>query len=1011
MDNIQQPSKDIHKEKEELHTSGVKLIGENTKSTKFNRFSRDQWNKIEKKEENPALLAVYDTMNKLGNDNEVLEIHNILYTCGDDVYNSIRPQLLKLNLVDSSIQYKVSLQTKKINYNKKTTNKKNDMIINNIIKKFTKSLNNTLLTFSYTKLNCTYGFSAKYAEIRLITFLYAIKYFMDKKDPILASSYELIIGIEKTLKNISTMKGLSQNLIIDLQKKHNYFKNYCNFNYGTMFDKFPRLCVMTVFDTVFPAASIKPYHSQQVLMDYIKEYNAGLYFYKAMIGTGKTTFIIALASYVQKLRMQQKGKNSKLNTQLIFTCSIEPVRHQVARMSYNQEIPFAIAVIDNEGILKVINNYSCKEDTRIIIIADPDATIELLNKSQDYILFVDEPTVGADQANHPITKAIAKIIALCPPVTILSSATLPEPSEINEIVDYYKTKHNNGKVESICSKEALIGCEIINFDGSTIAPHNNCKSVKELSLIVNNLKTKPFIDRLYTAPVVYRLRQKMLENGVTNVINLEEYFKNVDTLTQTSIQKAGIELLESLTNSNSDSLVEKICIPLGKIEIDELDTGKDNEKEQEQEQELNGFQWEDTPKEEKKPIPLIFDENKIFTEQSHRYLGGCLVTVKDPIHFAYEKSKKLLENCESYNRIISKYNSVLDRFNQSLSKLENIKNDDERSKKEQDMSNEHSPEIDFPSHLRINTLPHLMKYVHPDIINKIDKKMLQYNFNLENIPKDLAVPDWIMLLLFSGVGIYSPLSKELDDNYTQLILNLVADGKLAFLISDDNISYGANYPFSHVYIEEELAKEHSIGTIFQLLGRAGRVGQSWVAYGHVGNYISNRIMNYIKGGESLGISTEATNLLKEFSDVLIELKTQVINKPDISKKINTFNENIVRLSDVKPIPKGKKDLRKDGEGDTKMNSVNTINKDLDSWESLIDTNFISSSPPKKIIQISPIKENSSIGRSDQNNWRDRTVQQENGNQSQSQSQLKNNYPEKKNNNSWTTIERRNKKNF
>ena len=43
-----------------------------------------------------------------------------------------------------------------------------------------------------------------------------------------------------------------------------------------------------------------------------------------------------------------------------------------------------------------------------MIVADLETAIELLKKDQDFILFIDEPTVGADQKNHPITKAVAK---------------------------------------------------------------------------------------------------------------------------------------------------------------------------------------------------------------------------------------------------------------------------------------------------------------------------------------------------------------------------------------------------------------------------------------------------------------------------------------------------------------------------------------------------------------------------------------------------------------------------
>ena len=159
------------------------------------------------------------------------------------------------------------------------------------------------------------------------------------------------------------------------------------------------------------------------------------------------------------------------------------------------------------------------------------------------------------------------------------------------------------------------------------------------------------------------------------------------------------------------------------------------------------------------------------------------------------------------------------------------------------------------------------------MIDKIDRRTLQPNLNLETLPLDLNIPDWIMLLLFAGIGIYHPFNTKLDYRYTEKILNLAAEGKLAFVISDDNICYGANYPFSHVIIDECLADKHSIGTIFQLAGRAGRVGESWVAYAHIGDNTSQRIMNYIKGVESLGTMEEAKNLNDAFKLILEEQKT------------------------------------------------------------------------------------------------------------------------------------------
>ena len=935
--------------------NNISLTIEGSQSTQFKKFGKTEWGKIEKMYDDPITNSILEAMRKLGNEKLSLsELKSNLKTCGDEIYLEIRPLLIEHGIIDKSdkiaIKEKVEIKKKK---SKKITGKltKDEIIKKNIMSTVLKNLEDTLKTFSGTLYNVVYGFNSHYAEIKLVTFIYAINFWLKSSIPNFAQCYELVLGIRKTLNNIRNLEGISQIACNDLKKAYMRLLKYCDFKYSTMFEKYPRLCLMTAYDTVFPSMSIKPYESQTKLLNEIKKRNRGLYYYKAMINTGKTSVIIALSEHVNVLRMLQKANGNKSSTQLIFACSVEPVRHQVCRMAYNQKIPFGIGVIDNDNV-KVINNYSCKsDDNRILIVADLDATIELLNKSQDYILFVDEPTVGADQPNHPITNAVAKVFALAPETTIMCSATLPELHEIQLLTSYFQEKHKNSEIISICSKESLIGCEVINFDGSTIAPHNYCASCDELQLIVNNLKEKPFIDRLYTAPVVYKLRQRMLDNGIDDVIDLETYFENVETLSQTNIQKAAIEILEKLISFGDDELIVKICKPLGKIVIDENAEVKPTKNDEEDENENeNGFTWNDNNEDNKDVKKTNNDEimeynlDKIFTEEAYRYIGKCLITVDDPLKFAFEKSRDLLKDCESASKIINKYTTFIDKFNQSLSRLESIKNEDDRSKKEQEMKNECKPLLNFPPTLRINTLEHFMHFV-PQLQKKIDKKMFQYDFSLENLPLTFNVPDWVMLLLFAGIGIYAPHNDKLDDAYLEHVLNMTADGKLAFLISDDNICYGANYPFSHVNIDDDLANKHSIGTIFQLMGRAGRVGQSWVAYAHVGNKTSDRIMNYIKGTESIGITEEANNINLAFASVIREIKTLKKNHLKMYDNILQLNEikknSIIKLSEVKPQQKMHKSEKMDkSDKSEKMDKIGQSDQKIieptESWETMLD---------------------------------------------------------------------------
>ena len=777
---------------------------------------------------------------------------------------------------------------------------KEDIIKQNIINNVNKILESTLATFKTNNFNPSFGFNSSYAEIKIITMMYCAYNLMSRSQIQYEKCYELVLGIKKTLYNISQLEGLSPSIISDLETVYKKLVSYCNFNFATMFAKYPRLCITTNYDKVFPSMAIKPYDSQVRLIDEIKNKTSGLFCYKAMIGTGKTSFVIALCEYINILRNQQKAKGSNPSLQLIFTCSVQPVRNQVCRMAYNKQIPFGMAVMENDRV-RIINNYSCKNDAnRILIVADLDTTIELLNKSQDYILFVDEPTVGSDVPNHPITNAVAKVITMAPPITVLCSATLPDVNEISDVIQHFQNRHHNSEVISVCSKEALIGCEVINFDGSTIAPHNGCKSVNDLKLIIQNLKEKPFIDRLYTAPVVYRLRERMIDYGVKDIIDLEKYFSEADSLCQSNIQKAAIELLETLVLTDDNDLIYKVCTPLGKIDIQDDDIEETSSCDSNCDDE-GDIIWETK---EKKVINtdenLPYNLKLIFTKQAYRYAGGCLVTVNDPISFAKEMSEELLYNCDSASKIVGKYKSDRERLEMSISKLKNIKNETERLQKEQQVREDNAPKINFPSHLRVNTLRHLAKYA-PQMKGRINTSILQSNYNLDSLPLDILVPDWVILLLFAGVGIYSPNNNLLSNDYTKLILNMASDRKLAFLISDENICYGANYPFSHVVIEDEFAEKHSIGTIFQLAGRAGRVGQSWVAYAHVGDKTSERIMKYIKGTENSGITKEAENLNIAFGKVIESLKrNQNKKKPNIEntgiKKIE-----IIRLSEVRPM--------------------------------------------------------------------------------------------------------------
>jgi replicative superfamily II helicase len=89
------------------------------------------------------------------------------------------------------------------------------------------------------------------------------------------------------------------------------------------------------------------------------------------------------------------------------------------------------------------------------------------------------------------------------------------------------------------------------------------------------------------------------------------------------------------------------------------------------------------------------------------------------------------------------------------------------------------------------------------------------------------VDDFVLKLLFCGVGIYSETG--LSAKYLDKVEELASMNFLAFIITDESLCYGTNFPISNVILRDDLVEKLNMNEMFQLIGRAGRVGQSWTA--------------------------------------------------------------------------------------------------------------------------------------------------------------------------------------
>ena len=89
------------------------------------------------------------------------------------------------------------------------------------------------------------------------------------------------------------------------------------------------------------------------------------------------------------------------------------------------------------------------------------------------------------------------------------------------------------------------------------------------------------------------------------------------------------------------------------------------------------------------------------------------------------------------------------------------------------------------------------------------------------------VDDFILKLLFCGVAVYT--EKGVSPKYLDKVEELASSNFLAYIITDESLCYGTNFPISNVILTDNLVQNLNMNEMFQLIGRAGRVGQSWTA--------------------------------------------------------------------------------------------------------------------------------------------------------------------------------------
>jgi hypothetical protein len=443
----------------------------------------------------------------------------------------------------------------------------------------------------------------------------------------------------------------------------------------------------------------------------------------------------------------------------------------------------------------------------------------------------------------------------------------------------------NPIIRTVESHRVKLGCQLIDNQGTPFIAHNFCQNSEQLNKLIYLLRNNQFIGRLYTAPVVYQLHNKLSEAKIPQLPDLESYFSQIDHLNCHSIKEMAIILLEKLANCGNESIIKQIC------ETDYDVTFR--------------------PDLFDKQIKPTYHNLNLGTTDAHKFLGPTLLVTGHPLEAANKYFEELVKNYDA-DKLIANYlknkdieERLFQRVQKQLESDTNAKNGEGISREQKNKEVEEaifskSSDIRFPNSRQINSIQHINKYASDLNIDRMPISKIRKLQCLTLLPFEARVTPDILLRLFTGVGLLlSDDHKAVDQSYTNYVISSCLEGELAFTISDETIIFGVNSPADSIIVEDSAIDNRSIGTIFQLLARVGRPGLSWTAYAYIGDNLKQLLLGYITEGR-LGV-TPIDNEAKNMNDIL-ELVLNRTNQPlpdPITTTINNLDQIKVVINKVK----------------------------------------------------------------------------------------------------------------
>lgn len=638
-----------------------------------------------------------------------------------------------------------------------------------------------------------------------------------------------------------------------------------------------------------------------------------LVFYTAPTGTGKTLSPLGLSNQYK----------------IIYICASRHIGLAFAKnaISIEKKVAFAFgcetsndirlhyfSAKDYEinrksgGICKVDNSNGEKVEIMICDVASYIIAMYYMlsfNKEKDCIMYWDEPTISLDATTpHPLHETIHQMWKNNSVSNIiLSCATLPNQSELLDVIEDYSVKFDNAEIHTINSYECKKTISLINKDKYTMLPHLFFENYSDIMETVKNCKNNKTILRYFDLKEIVHFVEYVLntESSINkDYLSIENYFQSIENITMNNIKIYYLDVLASIDSNQWNDVHNTLksehkqywdnsgggaLKKINSLEEKRNDTTTHKSTTQ-QFTRLLSFQEPSknnstvgTATGTETPGPGPGQQNTegilLTTVDAHTLTDGATIFFAEDVEkigrFMIHQSKipekilsniteKIIKNRKNQEQMEDLLKTIDDKIGKDCEKARKMEKDNL------------SPEIKYLMNA-VDILKNEIKSISLEqsyIPNTNHHQMIWWNHDkiipnafISNIDEntikevmELDITTQMKLLLLMGIGVFS---NQENTKYTEIMKKLVFEEKLYLIIANSDFIYGMNYQMCHSFFGRDL-KNMTQQKIIQAIGRIGR--------GNVQQEYTIRIRDdevFRKLFLPQKINTEAENMCRLFS--------------------------------------------------------------------------------------------------------------------------------------------------